>query len=407
MSRARIISGLLGAAAAAVLLLAGCGSGTGSAPSATPGGGGAALSAAPTASPAPTTAGASARSATSAIRAATRLPALGVEAVGSFDQPVYVTSPPGDASQLYVVEKTGRVRIVKNGTVLAAPFLDISSRVSSVGERGLLSIAFDPRFATTRRVYAYYTGLDGAIRIVWLRATADALHVVSGSMRTLLTIPHPATNHNGGQLQFGPDGRLYAGIGDGGNEGDPHLYGQDRRVLYAKLLRFNVRAAHPRPQRYAYGLRNPWRFSFDRQTGALWIGDVGQDQWEEIDYLRKGAPPGANFGWSAYEGTHPYKSQSIDRRRLVWPVYQYSHAVGSAVTGGYVYRGQAIPGLRGVYLFADSGSGRFWAMRGPRASATTITFRSPVSSPASFGEDAAGELYVVSLGGTVYRIVPR
>jgi glucose/arabinose dehydrogenase len=208
-------------------------------------------------------------------------------------------------------------------------------------------------------------------------------------------------------LQFGPDGRMYIGVGDGGSEGDPHNYGQNVRVLYAKLLTINVRATRPRAAIYAYGLRNPWRFSFNRTTGDLWIGDVGQNEWEEIDYLKKGTPAGTNFGWSYYEGNHVHKRQPINRSRLVFPVFEYSHALGVAVVGGYVYRGAAIPRLRGYYVFADYISGRTWAKAGLAGRTRPISLGTNVAPISSFGEGAAGNLYIVSLAGAVYKIVQK
>lgn len=328
----------------------------------------------------------------------------------SFRQPLYVTAPPGDSSRLFVVEKTGVIRVVKNGSLLPRPFLDISALVSGGGEQGLLSMAFDPGYARNGRFYVDYTNRDGNTRVVRYRVSRSNPDVASRSAtRVVLRVHQPFSNHNGGQLQFGPDGRLYVGLGDGGSEGDPHHNGQDRRTLLAKILRINVDSSPVRVQKYAMGLRNPWRFSFDRKTGALWIGDVGQDSWEEVDHLSAGHPAGANFGWSAYEGTHVYNGSiaaGVKKSSLTWPVAQYSHSVGDAVTGGYVYRGSAIPALRGWYLFADFGSGHVWAKKGP--SGATRRLRGAdgkVSQIASFGQDANGELYVVSLAGSVYRIV--
>ncbi len=329
----------------------------------------------------------------------------------TFDQPLYVAAPPGDATRLFVVEKTGVIRVIKHGSLLPAPFLDISGLVSGGGEQGLLSMAFDPRYARNGRFYVDYTNVNGDTRVVRYRVSRSNPDAADpASARVLLRVTQPYSNHNGGQLQFGPDGRLYVGLGDGGSEGDPNHNGQNHSTLLAKILRLNVNASPVRVQKYALGLRNPWRFSFDRKTGALWIGDVGQNAWEEIDHLRPGAPAGADFGWSAYEGTHVYNSAvatTVKKSSLTWPVAQYSHSVGDAVTGGYVYRGTKIPALRGWYLFADFASGHVWAKKGPGGARRLLPGADgKLKQIASFGQDARGELYVVSLAGKVYGIAP-
>jgi glucose/arabinose dehydrogenase len=329
----------------------------------------------------------------------------------AFVQPVYVTAPPGDTARLFVVEKGGRIVIVKDGALLAKPFLDVSGKVSKGGEQGLLSMAFHPRYATNGRFYVNYTNLSGDTRVVRYRVSATNPDVaVASSSRVLLRVGQPYSNHNGGQLQFGPSGRLFVGMGDGGSGGDPQHHAQDSRSRLGKLLRLNVDVSPVTVGIYAKGLRNPWRFSFDRSTGALWIGDVGQNAWEEIDYLKPGRPAGANLGWNGYEGTHVYDAgvaARLNKSSLTWPVAQYSHTVGHSVTGGYVYRGSAIPALRGYYLFADFQSGRVWAKKGPGGARSTLSGADGlVSQVSSFGQDATGELYIVSLAGTVYRIAP-
>ena len=334
-----------------------------------------------------------------------------VKIAGTFDQPVYVAAPPGDAARLFVVEKTGRIRIVKDGAVVAKPFLDLSGIVSSDGERGVLSVAFDPRYASNRRFYVDYTNTAGDTRVVRYTASAqDPNRASAASRRVLLRIHQPYSNHNGGQLQFGPDGRLYVGMGDGGSEGDPQGRAQDPHSRLGKMLRLSVGTSPVNVRVYAKGLRNPWRFSFDRKTGALWIGDVGQNKWEEVDYLKPGRPAGANLGWNGYEGTHVYDAAvaaRLNKRALTWPVSQYSHSLGEAVTGGYVYRGGAIPSLRGLYVFGDFGSGRVWVMKGPSGTPVALPGADRAAGRiSSFGEDAAGELYVVDIAGAVYRIAP-
>jgi glucose/arabinose dehydrogenase len=346
------------------------------------------------------------------VLAAPALPALKLKLVaGGLDEPLYAVSPPGDKGRLFVVEKTGRIRIVKNGALLPAAFLNLSGSIATAGEQGLLSLAFDPHYATNRRFYVFFNNPASTIRVVrYLASAANPDRMAPRSGKILLSITKQFTNHNGGQLQFGADGLLYIGVGDGGSEGDPFGNGQNTHRLFGKLLRMNVNLAHPRAAIYALGLRNPWRFSFDRSTHNLWIGDVGQNKWEEIDMLRAGRPAGANLGWNGFEGTHVYDAAvaaRLNRAKLVWPVAQYSHAFGDAVIGGYVYRGAAIPRLRGYYLFADYGSGRVWSMYGPSGTVRTVPgLTGKVTNPAGFGQDASGELYIASLTtGRIYKIV--
>ncbi len=328
--------------------------------------------------------------------------------VTGLSQPVYVTAPPGDALRLFIVEKGGRILIFKDGALLATPFLDLGGQVSTGGEQGLLSMAFHPDYAANGRFFVDYTNLAGDTRVVEYKVSAtDPDRADPSTRRVLLKVAQPYANHNGGQLQFGPNGRLYIGLGDGGSAGDPQLRAQNRKSRLGKILRMNVDVSPVRTIMYAYGVRNPWRFSFDRTKGNLWIGDVGQNRWEEIDYLRAGATPGVNFGWSYYEGSHVYKPQPIDRSRLRFPVAEYSHTFGEAVTGGYVYRGSLIPYLRGYYLYGDYATGRIWKMRGPDGRPTSTAISQKVTGISSFGQDAGGELYVVTLGGTVYKILPR
>ena len=247
------------------------------------------------------------------------------------DSPVDVAGIPG-TTKLAVVEKTGRVLVVTDGHPAPKPLLDLRGQVSQGSEQGLLSIVFSPRYAKNGLAYVDYTDLDGNTHVAQLDTR-------SGSLRTILFVHQPFSNHNGGALAFGPDGMLYVGMGDGGSEGDPEGNGQNRASLLGKILWLDVAKPNPRPQMYAYGLRNPWRFSFDPATGDLWIGDVGQNRYEEVDHLAAGTPPGANLGWNAYEGRAVYKPQPIDRSRLVWPVAVYPHSEGCSITGGYVYRG--------------------------------------------------------------------
>jgi glucose/arabinose dehydrogenase len=333
---------------------------------------------------------------------------LGLVLVASgLDAPTYVASPPGD-SRLFVVEQDGLVRVLAGGRLLARPFLDLRGEITSGGEQGLLSIAFDPRYRTNRRFAVDFTNRSGDTRVVLYRADARRPNLANpATARVVLAVDQPYANHNGGQLQFGPDGRLYVSLGDGGSEGDPQNRGQSGGPL-STILRLDVDVPHPRAQVYAYGLRNPWRFSFDGATGDMWIGDVGQNAIEEIDYLRAGTPAGTNFGWSYYEGRHVYKRQPIDRSRLVFPVAEYPHSGGScSVTGGYVYRGRSATPLRGSYVYADYCSNKIWQLHGPRGRPRLSPLSGRVPSISSFGEDARGNLYVVSLAGRIYRIVGR
>ncbi len=327
--------------------------------------------------------------------------------MSGLDEPTYVT---GHGGNLYVVLRRGVIRVRHGGRLLSRPFLDISSHVTSVGdEQGLLSMAFAPNFDRNHRVYVDFTNLNGDTRVVQYRTfPGNRKRVNPATKRVLLKVGQPFDNHNGGQLQTGPDGLLYISLGDGGSAGDPNLNGQSKGPL-STILRIDPRKPHPHAAMYAYGLRNPWRFSFDRKTGAMWIGDVGQDTFEEVDHLRPGAAAGTNFGWSFYEGRSVFKTQPINRTMLRFPVAIYRHVVSGAhncsITGGYVYRGAAIPRLQGAYLYADFCSGRIWKIPagGGRPRLTNTSFHA--SSISSFGQGSNGELYVVSLGGTIYKIV--
>src|SRR5262245_31617000 len=342
--------------------------------------------------------------------------------------PLYLASPPGDA-RLFVVEKGGRIRIIKDGTVLSRPFLDISANVSTGSEQGLLGIAFDPAYASTGRFVVNYTNVNGDTRISAFHVSTDPDLADAGSETVLLPVDQPFSNHNGGQVVFGPDGYLYIGLGDGGSGGDPMGNGQSLGALLGKILRIDLNGGTPyrippdnpfvatggpstRGEIWSYGLRNPWRFSFDRANGDLYIGDVGQNAFEEIDVspAASGAGRALNFGWNRMEGTHcyPASSASCDRTGLTGPVLDYSHSDGCSVTGGYVYRGAAIPSLVGAYFYSDYCRG--W-IRSFRFSNGTVTepqdwpALSPGGSVTSFGLDSAGELYILTGEGGVYRIV--
>jgi glucose/arabinose dehydrogenase len=335
---------------------------------------------------------------------------------GGFTQPVHVTHAGDGSGRIFVVEQGGRIRILDNGVARATPFLDVSSRVACCGERGLLSVAFPPGFATKGYFYVNYTRTpDGATVVARYRVSAGDENVADpASEEVILTIAQPFANHNGGQLAFGPDGFLYIGMGDGGSGGDPLNNGQTPGTLLGKLLRIDVESgtapyvvppdnpfvgvAGVRPEIWALGLRNPWRFSFDRGTGDLYIGDVGQGTFEEIDFQPAGDPGGRNYGWNVMEGDSCYPPGTIgcNRAGLALPVFVYDHSLGCSVTGGHVYRGSASPPLQRVYLFGDYCSGRIWGLRKSGAgwdNALLATTALPISS---FGEDESGNVYVVN-----------
>jgi len=339
--------------------------------------------------------------------------------IGSFSAPIYAAAPPGDAQSLFVVERGGRIMVVRRGHKLHTPFLDIRGRVSGGGERGLLSMAFAPDYASSGRFYVDYTDNSGDIRVVQFRRSASPDRALRGSARDVISVEHSQfNNHNGGQLQFGPDGLLYIGVGDGGSEDDPNNTGQNLGTLLGKLLRidphpgggYGIPSGNPfsgggrRPEIYAYGLRNPWRFSFDRATGALAIGDVGQDRFEEIDFEPRGAAAGRNFGWSHFEGNNHFKGGSTPS--YTPPVLVRSHGAGfCAIVGGYVVRDHSLGGLYGRYIYGDYCNSRLYSARlrpGHASGDRALPVR--VGSLVSFGEDARARVYAVSSSGPVYRL---
>jgi glucose/arabinose dehydrogenase len=289
---------------------------------------------------------------------------------------------------------------VQDGRVQARPFLDIRSRVVSGGEQGLLGLAFSPGYARNGTFYVNYTAAgDGANTVVRYRARNG--RALAASAQVILRLPDPYANHNGGHLVFGPDGRLWVGTGDAGSGGDPENRAQNMDSLFGKMLRLDVRRAQPTPEIVALGLRNPWRYSFDRRTGDLWIGDVGQGEIEEIDRWQRPGTGLTNFGWDVYEGRSSFEPKDLGPGRLVQPVAQYTHADGCSVTGGYVYRGKAVPRLAGRYVYGDYCSGRIWSI--PAGGGTPRLEPLQVEGLSSFGESLAGELYAVSHSGTIYR----
>jgi glucose/arabinose dehydrogenase len=327
-----------------------------------------------------------------------------VTVVSGLTEPLHVAAPRNELNNIYIVEKGGRIRVRVRGQLRARPFLDISSLVSNGGEQGLLSVAFHPRYARNHLFYVYYTDTHGDIRVIeyWSRG----LNRAPRRSRQILFVKHqPYRNHNGGQLAFGPDGNLYAGTGDGGSAGDPQNHAQDLRSRLGKLLKINVGKRRPVPQIAGYGLRNPWRFSFDRLTGDLYIGDVGQDSWEELDYTPRNSPELENYGWRVYEGKAHYTNEKPNKAgHLVFPYVVLPNPPNCAVIGGFVYRGKSIPEAQGRYFFGDNCNSR---IRSVTASGGTKVRDEPftVDGLASFGEDARGELYLASItGGVVYRL---
>lgn len=344
------------------------------------------------------------------------------EVVGGLTNPVYLTAPVGDA-RLFVVEQPGRIRIIEGGVLRPAPFLDLTAVVGYGGERGLLSMVFDPQFATTGFFWVYYTDRNGNLRIERYHAPATAAVADAGSASLVIAIDHPQfANHNGGQLAFGADGMLYIGTGDGGGGGDPFNNAQNRASLLGKLLRLDVRSTpyaippdNPyrastafRPEIWAYGLRNPWRFAFDRSTSLLYIADVGEGAFEEIDVVPMASAP-VNYGWRLMEAAQCYGASTCDRTGLTIPVHAYSHADGCSVTGGFVYHGTRLSGLQGHYFYSDYCAGwlRSFLLQNGTASAHKDWTIGSIGNVLSFGEDSTGELYILSANGRVYRLSPQ
>jgi glucose/arabinose dehydrogenase len=339
--------------------------------------------------------------------------------VATLEQPLAMAIRRGDRA-LYVAQKTGKVVRIRDGSVDPVAVLDLSGAVSLGSEQGLLGLVFSPDGGY---LYVNYTDTSGDTHVTEYAMRGDRAD--PATRREVLAVDQPYVNHNGGNLAFGPDGYLYVGLGDGGSGGDPHENGQSLSTLLGKMLRIDPRPgadrpyavppANPflgragaRPEIWAYGLRNPWRYSFDRLTGDLWIADVGQSAWEEIDLQPSASDGGENYGWNLMEGDHPYEGGDPPDG-AVRPVFEYSHEEGGCtVTGGYVYRGSEIPELYGAYVFGDYCVGRLEAIRVEGGRVTEHRVLGPVvQGLSSFGEDARGELYAMSLGGVVSRIVPR
>ena len=348
-----------------------------------------------------------------------------------FSAPLCLTNAGDGSGRLFVAEQDGLVKVVSGDQVLDAPYLDLRKLVSSGGERGLLSVVFAPDFKRNGRLYVNYTDRSGDTNIVRYTAQNPASNRPTFTVREVLSVQQPYSNHNGGGMQFGPDRMLYIGMGDGGAGGDPQNRAQNRGELLGKMLRIDVGEAgttpsngrysvpgdNPfvgdrgaRPEIWSYGLRNPWRFSFDSEDGGLWIGDVGQNAWEEVDY----APPGSsgqNWGWDRWEGNHRYPAgSSASKTGYVFPVLDYSHDDGQSITGGYVYRGSRYPALRGTYLYADFLSGFIGGIRLESPDGTKLArpekrvLAETATKPSSFGVGEDGELYLVDYEGAVWSV---
>ncbi len=351
------------------------------------------------------------------------------EVAQGFVDPLFVTFAPGDTRRLFVVEQAGTIRVLVDGELQPEPFLDIEDQVLRDGnEQGLLGLAFHPDYAENGRFFVDYTARDGVndasageTTVSEFTSSSSPNRADPASERVLLMQPQPWANHNGGMLTFGPDGSLYIGLGDGGSGGDPRGNAQNLDSLLGSILRIDVdgsgageygipdgNVAGGLPEIWNYGLRNPWRFSFDGCSGDLYIGDVGQDDWEEVNVLRTGQGR-KNFGWRVREGAHCYQANSCDFADMVEPVTEYGHGTGLSVTGGYVYRGSLVPSLRGTYFYADYDSGRFFAFEyvdGKMENQRELTeeLASQRGQITSFGQDAKGELYVVRRYGVIERL---
>jgi len=347
---------------------------------------------------------------------------------GGFVQPVHVTHAGDGTGRVFVVEQGGRIRVLDNGAVIPDPFLDISAGVACCGEQGLLSAAFPPGYVSKRYFYVYYTrATDGATVVSRYRVSAGTPNAADpGSEEILLTVSQPFANHNGGQIAFGPDGNLYIGLGDGGSGGDPLNNGQNPGTLLGKLLRIDVESgANPYavppdnpfagapghlPEIWALGLRNPWRFAFDRITGDLYIGDVGQGAFEEVDVQPAGDPGGRNYGWNVMEGMACFPLPGCSSAGLTLPVATYDHTRGCSITGGTVYRGASLP-LQGIYFFGDFCSGRIWGLKKTAAGwdfAELFPPQNPSLNVTTFGEDEAGNVYVADYAsGDLLEVVAR
>ena len=358
---------------------------------------------------------------------AAELPTIALSSpIGGLTQPVVIGHAADGSGRLFIVEQPGRIRIIKNGALLPAPFLDISNRISAGGERGLLGLAFPAGFATKKHFYVNYTNPVGHITIARYRVSAGNNDLADpASEQIVLTVNHAQfANHNGGQLAFGPsDGFLYIGTGDGGSGGDPDNRAQNGNDLLGKILRLDVETGSPatytvpvsnpfvgrpgfRPEIWALGLRNPWRFSFDRQTHDLYIGDVGQNAFEEVNFQPAASSGGENYGWRLMEGLHCFNPPNCNMTGLTLPVVEYDHSLGCSVTAGYVYRATAFPRMHGLFFYGDFCSGRIWGLRNENATWQTNLLLDTAINISTFGEDEQGNLFVADYnGGNIFRLI--
>ena len=342
------------------------------------------------------------------------------EIAGGLEKPTDISSPGDGSGRVFVLEQPGRIRIIQNGQLMSGPYLDISNIVgANASERGLLGLAFHPNYAENGFFFVNYTDKDGHTHIARFSVLdADPNLADPDSGLELIRIEQPYGNHNGGSLAFGPDGYLYAGLGDGGSAGDPLDFGQSTNTLLGKILRFDVDGSQPyaipasnpfaagggEAEIWAYGLRNPWKIAFDRATGDLYVADVGQNQWEEINFAPADSPGGLNFGWRLMEASYDYSGTLYDASTLILPIAEYSHAEGCSVTGGHVYRGELLPDWQGVYLYGDFCSGNIWGfLKINNANLNSLLFKTNFSISA-FGLDDDGEIYLADYSGVIYRL---
>ena len=341
--------------------------------------------------------------------------------VSGLNDPVGMEAVRDGSGRFFVIEQTGKIRIVKNGVLLASPFLDLTSKIEFNDEEGLLGLTFHPSYAQNGRFFVDYTQrVNGQLQsvIAEYHVSTNDPNKADPTETRILVVDQPFDNHNGGQLGFGADGYLYISFGDGGSGGDPFGNGQNLNVLLGKILRIDIDSGSPytippdnpfvgvpntKGEIWAYGLRNPWRFSFDRPTGRLFAGDVGQDRYEEVDIIQKGL----NYGWNIMEGFHCYNAPTCDMTGLTLPILEYSHFEGNAIIGGFIYRGNQIAGLKGVYIFADYGTGKIWGSK-PDLSGTwqRVGLLASGKVVSAFGQDLTGELYLLDYGtGTIFKII--
>ena len=341
---------------------------------------------------------------------------------GRISSPIGITHAGNNSNALFVIEQSGTIRILVDGQLLPNPFLDIQAKVGAGGnEQGLLGLAFHPNYNQNGAFFVNYTDLEGNTVISQFQVSADPFVADPNIETPILRVAQPYGNHNGGNLAFGPDGYLYIGLGDGGAANDPEGNAQNQSTLLGKMLRLDIDNGTPYaiptenpyangdglPEIWFSGLRNPWRYSFDRLTGDLYIGDVGQNQWEEINFWAANAPGGANFGWDFWEGLHPFEGNPPENFTFEYPIWEYGHDLGCSVTGGVVYRG-SMPEWQGIYIYGDFCSGRIWGLLrdGTGSWQNTLLFETNFNI-AAFGEDETGEIYLANRAGGIYQLTTK